>query len=159
MALHGNRLMDQMKSFELHQNESMSIQQSKCGSNDGIYIRVENNSNNPKLNFCIFFYFFSANTAAFAAGILFFLTYFPYFFLADRYETMSQSEKLLACLLGNIGMAFGCNVIMIAEGTGKSTLSISHTFYFRMQHTYLHVLLETWRHLDTSQLQAYIWID
>ena len=66
------------------------------------------------------FFFFSANSAAFAAGILFFLTYFPFFFLSgDRYEDMSQGEKMAACLLSNVAMAFGINTIMIYEGTGN----------------------------------------
>lgn len=62
---------------------------------------------------------FSANSAAFAAGILFFLTYFPFFFLQDQYETMSQSEKMASCLLHNVGMAFGVNTMLILEGTGN----------------------------------------
>lgn len=66
--------------------------------------------------FC--FLLFSANSAAFAAGILFFLTYFPYFFLREQYETMSQTEKMAACLLHNVGMAFGVNTMLIYEGTG-----------------------------------------
>ena len=62
---------------------------------------------------------FPANSAAFAAGILFFLTYFPVFFLSgDRFETMSQGEKMAAGLLSNVAMAFGINAFMIYEGTG-----------------------------------------
>ncbi|XP_045164403.2 phospholipid-transporting ATPase ABCA3-like isoform X2 [Mercenaria mercenaria] len=68
--------------------------------------------------FMISTFFSKANSAAFAAGILFFLTYFPYFFLRDQYETMSQSEKMAACLLHNVGMAFGINTMLIYEGTG-----------------------------------------
>ncbi|KAL4225817.1 hypothetical protein ACF0H5_013807 [Mactra antiquata] len=68
--------------------------------------------------FMISTFFKKANSAAFAAGILFFLTYFPFFFLRDQYETMSQAEKMAACLLHNVGMAFGVNTILILEGTG-----------------------------------------
>ncbi|XP_060570838.1 phospholipid-transporting ATPase ABCA3-like isoform X2 [Ruditapes philippinarum] len=68
--------------------------------------------------FMISTFFSKAFSAAFAGGILFFLTYFPYFFLRDQYETMSQSEKMAACLLHNVGMAFGINTMLIYEGTG-----------------------------------------
>lgn len=70
--------------------------------------------------FMISTFFNKANSAAFAAGILFFLTYFPVFFLSgDRYEGMSQGEKMSACLLSNVAMSFGINAFMILEGTGE----------------------------------------
>ncbi|KAL3853225.1 hypothetical protein ACJMK2_016781 [Sinanodonta woodiana] len=69
--------------------------------------------------FMVSTFFKKANSAAFAGGILFFLTYFPFFFLTDRYEDMSQGEKMAACLLSNIALAFGCNTIAIHEGTGE----------------------------------------
>ncbi|KAL3853226.1 hypothetical protein ACJMK2_016782 [Sinanodonta woodiana] len=69
--------------------------------------------------FMVSTFFKKANSAAFAGGILFFLTYFPFFFLTDRYEDMSQGEKMAACLLSNIALAFGCNTIAIYEGTGE----------------------------------------
>lgn len=69
--------------------------------------------------FMISTFFNKANSAAFAAGILYFLTYFPFFFLRDQYETMTQSEKMAACLLHNIGMSFGINTMLIYEGTGE----------------------------------------
>ncbi|KAJ8311157.1 hypothetical protein KUTeg_011296 [Tegillarca granosa] len=60
---------------------------------------------------------FTANVGATAAFILFLLTYIPYFFLQSRYETMSIDEKILACLLSNVAMAFGVNTIGLYEGT------------------------------------------
>jgi len=69
--------------------------------------------------FIYFCAYLSANSAAFAAGILYFLTYFPYFFLTDRYETMTKAEKMSACLLHNMGMAFGVKALLIYEGTGE----------------------------------------
>ena len=63
--------------------------------------------------------FFPANAAAYGGGILFYLTYVPYFFLQQRYETMSRAEKMLACILNNMGMAFGVNSIGLYEGTGQ----------------------------------------
>ncbi|KAL3853296.1 hypothetical protein ACJMK2_016847 [Sinanodonta woodiana] len=68
--------------------------------------------------FMVSTFFKKANSAAFAGGILFFLTYFPFFFLTNRYQDMSQREKMAACLLSNIALAFGCNTIAVYEGTG-----------------------------------------
>lgn len=70
--------------------------------------------------FMISTFFNKANSAAFAAGILYFLSFFPVFFLnGDRYEGMSQGEKMAAGLLSNVAMAFGINTIIIYEGTGE----------------------------------------
>lgn len=67
--------------------------------------------------FMISSFFTSANVGATAAFILFLLTYIPYFFLQSRYETMSIDEKILACLLSNVAMAFGVNTFGLYEGT------------------------------------------
>ncbi|XP_052780875.1 phospholipid-transporting ATPase ABCA3-like isoform X2 [Mya arenaria] len=69
--------------------------------------------------FMVSAFFSKANSAAFASGILYFGSYFPYFFLTNNYETMSRTEKYLACLLHNIGMAFGIKSMLIYEGTGE----------------------------------------
>ncbi|KAL3853222.1 hypothetical protein ACJMK2_016778 [Sinanodonta woodiana] len=69
--------------------------------------------------FMVSTFFKKANSAAFAGGILFFLTYFPFFFLMDYYKDMSQGKKMAACFLSNMALAFGCNTIAIYEGTGE----------------------------------------
>jgi hypothetical protein len=53
-------------------------------------------------------FLFKASTAAFAGGLIYFLTYFPYFFLSGnaRYASMTQVQKILASLLSNVAMAF-----------------------------------------------------
>jgi ATP-binding cassette subfamily A (ABC1) protein 3 len=65
-------------------------------------------------------FLFKANTAAFAGGLIYFLTYFPYFFLSDntRYASMTQVQKMFASLLSNVAMAFGVKTIAEYEGTG-----------------------------------------
>ncbi|KAL5014325.1 hypothetical protein ScPMuIL_008595 [Solemya velum] len=63
-------------------------------------------------------FFNKATTGSISCGIMFFLAYFPYFFLVDRYETMPQNQKLASCLIFNIAMAFGINCISFYEGTG-----------------------------------------
>ncbi|KAL4225933.1 hypothetical protein ACF0H5_013921 [Mactra antiquata] len=70
-------------------------------------------------SFMISTFFKKANSAAFAAGILFFLTYVPTFFLNSRYERMSRGEKMGTCLLHNMAMSFGVNTILIAEKAGE----------------------------------------
>ncbi|XP_067683603.1 phospholipid-transporting ATPase ABCA3-like [Haliotis asinina] len=72
------------------------------------------------VSFCFMISVFAqkANVGAAIAGILFFFTYFPYFFLQSRYETMSRPEKLGVSILINMAMAYGANVIALYEGTG-----------------------------------------
>ena len=68
---------------------------------------------------------FLANAAAFAAGILFYITFVPIYFLnGKRYELMSRSEKMSAGLLSNCAMSFGVMSIMIYEGTGKCLIVV-----------------------------------
>jgi len=62
-------------------------------------------------------FYFTANSAATAAGVIFFFTYFPYFFLQPRYHQLSKPVKIFASLLSNTGMAFGCQIIAMFEGT------------------------------------------
>jgi len=59
-----------------------------------------------------------ANSAAAAGGIIFFITYIPYSFLQPRYSTLSWPVKMASCLLSNVGIALGCQVIGMFEGTG-----------------------------------------
>jgi ATP-binding cassette subfamily A (ABC1) protein 3 len=61
---------------------------------------------------------FTANSAATAAGVIFFLSYFPYQFLQPRYDTLSKGTKLMSCLLSNTALSFGCQIISMFEGTG-----------------------------------------
>ncbi|CAG2244712.1 ABCA3 [Mytilus edulis] len=61
------------------------------------------------------------NTGLFAGGMIYFLTYFPYFFLNndDQYGAMTLAQKVMACLLGNVAMAFGVKTVAAYEGTGE----------------------------------------
>lgn len=53
--------------------------------------------------------------------MIYFLTYFPYFFLNDddRYGAMTLVQKASACLLSNVAMSFGVKTIAAYEGTGN----------------------------------------
>ena len=64
-------------------------------------------------------FFISANSGAAAGGILFFLTYIPYFFLQPRYQTLTWGQKMASCLISNVGMAYGGQLIGMYEGAGK----------------------------------------
>ncbi|CAD5111485.1 DgyrCDS794 [Dimorphilus gyrociliatus] len=69
---------------------------------------------------CMITTFFSkANSAAAAGGILFFATYTPYFFLSTQVQELTTGVKFASSLLHNLGMAYGCNVIGVYEGTGE----------------------------------------
>ncbi|XP_067683949.1 phospholipid-transporting ATPase ABCA3-like [Haliotis asinina] len=73
------------------------------------------------ISFCFMISVFTqrANIGAAISGIVFFLSYCPYFYLAIIYQNMSRSAKLASCLLFNMGMAFGANVISLYEGEGS----------------------------------------
>ncbi|OXA38045.1 ATP-binding cassette sub-family A member 3 [Folsomia candida] len=70
------------------------------------------------LSFFISTLFSTANSAATAAGVIFFLSYFPYTFLQQRYDTLGKSTKVLTSLLSNTGLSFGCQIISMWEGAG-----------------------------------------
>lgn len=71
-------------------------------------------------SFMVSSFFSKANMAAAVGGFLYFFTYIPYFFVAPRYNWMTQSQKLLSCLLSNVAMAMGAQLIgkFEAKGTG-----------------------------------------
>ncbi|XP_004706220.1 phospholipid-transporting ATPase ABCA3 [Echinops telfairi] len=71
-------------------------------------------------SFMVSTFFSKANMAAAIGGFLYFFTYIPYFFVAPRYNWMALSQKLLSCLLSNVAMAMGAQLIgkFEAKGTG-----------------------------------------
>uniref|UniRef100_A0A7M5XMD2 ABC transporter domain-containing protein n=1 Tax=Clytia hemisphaerica TaxID=252671 RepID=A0A7M5XMD2_9CNID len=71
--------------------------------------------------FCFFVstLFYRANIAAAGAGVLWFLTYIPYFFLYNYWFTMSVKSKILACLDFQVAMSFGSYLIGQFEGQGQ----------------------------------------
>ncbi|CAF3018525.1 unnamed protein product [Rotaria sp. Silwood2] len=62
--------------------------------------------------------FDKANSAAAGTGGLWFLSYLPYAFIQPRYETMTRGAKLATCMLHNIGLALGAQLIGMFEGKG-----------------------------------------
>ncbi|CAK6444803.1 unnamed protein product [Pipistrellus nathusii] len=71
-------------------------------------------------SFMVSTFFSKANMASAVGGCLFFFTYIPYFFVAPRYNWMTLSQKLFSCLLSNVAMAMGAQLIgkFEAKGTG-----------------------------------------
>lgn len=61
----------------------------------------------------------TANVAAAAGGFLYFFSYIPYFFISPRYDRMTHSQKLSSCLVSNVGMAMGAQLIGMFEGKGE----------------------------------------
>lgn len=61
-----------------------------------------------------------ANSSAAGTGGLWFLSYLPYLFIQPRYETMSKGSKLGSCILHNIALSLGAQLIGMFEGKGKS---------------------------------------
>lgn len=70
--------------------------------------------------FCFFIsvFFSKASTASAGGGIIWYVSFIPYFFIIQSYEDMSLSLKTAACLIPNLGMALGSMVIGKFEGTG-----------------------------------------
>ncbi|KAF6122837.1 hypothetical protein HJG60_000032 [Phyllostomus discolor] len=71
-------------------------------------------------SFMVSTFFSKANMAAAVGGCLYFFTYIPYFFVAPRYNWMTLSQKLFSCILSNVAMAMGAQLIgkFEAKGTG-----------------------------------------
>jgi len=67
---------------------------------------------------------FSANSSSAIGGLVFFLSYLPYSFLQPRYDTLPWMAKIVCCLLPNVAMALGTQVIGMFEGTGTVLCSI-----------------------------------
>lgn len=58
--------------------------------------------------------------AAAAGGFIYFLSYLPYLFLWPRYDFMSHAQKVSACLISNVAMAMGSQLIGMFEGKGRA---------------------------------------
>ncbi|MBN3275901.1 ABCA3 protein, partial [Polyodon spathula] len=69
-------------------------------------------------SFMVSAFFSRANVAAAAGGFLYFFSYIPYFFIAPRYDLLSHAQKVSACLISNVGMAMGAQLIGVFEGKG-----------------------------------------
>ncbi|XP_054848460.1 phospholipid-transporting ATPase ABCA3 isoform X2 [Eublepharis macularius] len=69
-------------------------------------------------SFMVSTFFSKANVAAAAGGFLYFFSYIPYFFISPRYDLMTHSQKLSSCLVSNVGMAMGAQLIGMFEGKG-----------------------------------------
>ncbi|KAM8780116.1 phospholipid-transporting ATPase ABCA3 isoform 1-T3 [Rhynchonycteris naso] len=69
-------------------------------------------------SFMVSTFFSKANMAAAVGGCLYFFTYIPYFFIAPRYNWMTLSQKLFSCLLSNVAMAMGAQLIGKFEAKG-----------------------------------------
>uniref|UniRef100_A0A3Q1GTA6 ATP-binding cassette, sub-family A (ABC1), member 3b n=1 Tax=Acanthochromis polyacanthus TaxID=80966 RepID=A0A3Q1GTA6_9TELE len=69
-------------------------------------------------SFMISAFFSRANVAAAAGGFIYFLSYLPYLFLWPRYDLLSHAQKTSACLISNVAMAMGAQLIGMFEGKG-----------------------------------------
>ncbi|KAF7243057.1 ATP-binding cassette sub-family A member 3 [Varanus komodoensis] len=63
-------------------------------------------------------FFSRANVAAATGGFLYFFSYIPYFFISPRYDLMTHDQKLSSCLLSNVALAMGAQLIGMFEGKG-----------------------------------------
>ncbi|XP_077413237.1 phospholipid-transporting ATPase ABCA3 [Vanacampus margaritifer] len=69
-------------------------------------------------SFMISAFFSRANVAAAAGGFTYFLSYLPYLFLWPRYDLLSHAQKVSACLISNVAMAMGAQLLGMFEGKG-----------------------------------------
>ncbi|XP_051573029.1 phospholipid-transporting ATPase ABCA3-like isoform X1 [Myxocyprinus asiaticus] len=69
-------------------------------------------------SFMISVLFSRANVAAAAGGFIYFMSYLPYLFLWPRYDLLSHAQKVSACLISNVAMALGAQLIGMFEGKG-----------------------------------------
>nr|QST14977.1 ABCA3 protein [Diaphanosoma celebensis] len=73
------------------------------------------------ISFCFLMtvFFSKANSAATGAGIIWFVTYCPYFFLQLRYASLTRADKLISCLFSNTAMAYASQLMSMFEGTSE----------------------------------------
>uniref|UniRef100_A0A671T656 ABC transporter domain-containing protein n=1 Tax=Sinocyclocheilus anshuiensis TaxID=1608454 RepID=A0A671T656_9TELE len=69
-------------------------------------------------SFMISTFFSRANVAAAAGSFIYFLSYLPYIFLWPRYDLLSHAQKVSACLISNVAMAMGAQLIGMFESKG-----------------------------------------
>ncbi|XP_066497951.1 phospholipid-transporting ATPase ABCA3 [Hoplias malabaricus] len=69
-------------------------------------------------SFMISSFFSRANVAAAAGGFIYFFSYLPYPFLWPRYDLLSHAQKVSACLISNVALAMGAQLIGMFEGKG-----------------------------------------
>ncbi|XP_066292809.1 phospholipid-transporting ATPase ABCA3-like isoform X1 [Branchiostoma lanceolatum] len=99
--------------------------------------------------FAISVFFSKANTGSIVAGVLYFMTFVPFYFITNLYDQMTWHQKMASCLLSNTGMAMGGQVIGMFEGTGAgvqwSTINtgVSVDDDFTMLHVFLMLILDS----------------
>jgi hypothetical protein len=78
--------------------------------------------------------------AAAAGGFIYFLSYLPYVFLWPRYDLLSHAQKVSACLISNVAMAMGAQLLGMFEGKGEPCSHETHTERrtHRETHTHTH---------------------
>ncbi|XP_031627171.1 ATP-binding cassette sub-family A member 3-like, partial [Contarinia nasturtii] len=59
-----------------------------------------------------------ANTAAAAAGLMWFISYVPFIFLSKDHVRVPRIIEMIACLSPNMAMAYGCKIIVDMERSG-----------------------------------------
>lgn len=77
-----------------------------------------------------------ANVAAAAGGFIYFFSYLPYLFLWPRYDLLSHAQKVSACLISNVAMAMGAQLIGMFEGKGETEVWANYDPPFH----YLHLI-------------------
>ncbi|XP_072454006.1 phospholipid-transporting ATPase ABCA3-like isoform X2 [Notamacropus eugenii] len=92
--------------------------------------------------FMISTFFNKANMAVATGGCIYFITYLPYLFISSRYNQMSLNQKLSACLLSNIAMTLGINLLVKFEvkGDGVHWDSLMDTVSIEDDLSFGHVL-------------------
>jgi hypothetical protein len=58
------------------------------------------------------------------AAVLWFFSYVPFMFMSEQYENLSLPAKVSACLFSNSAMAFGFQLFLMYEGTGRYLLNL-----------------------------------
>lgn len=57
-----------------------------------------------------------------------FLSYAPYSFLQNNYDSLSLATKLSSSLGANTAMAYGFQIVLMYEGTGEGEEILHKTF-------------------------------
>lgn len=93
--------------------------------------------------------FTTANSGAAVTGLVWFFTYVPYMILRPRYSSLTQTNKIMLCLLSNTALGLGCQLTSMFEGVGSGIQwrllfqGVSPDDRFTLAHVFGMLILDT----------------
>jgi ATP-binding cassette subfamily A (ABC1) protein 3 len=97
--------------------------------------------------------FKKSNSAAAGTAIIYFLTYMPNNVISLQFQNINPIVKILLCLVNNLAMSIGIELIGIFEGFGTGihffnlSKGVNEDDYFSLGHVFLLLFLDNFLHM------------